>query len=119
MIAANNYAWGLFRLGRFEEAKSVLRKMMPVARRVLGESHDLALTMRWLYAMVLYEDPDATLDDLRKAVVILEVVAPLRTRIFGESHPETPRVQGALEDAREALAHASAAPAVGSAEEKS
>jgi len=77
---------------------------MPVARRVLGETHILTLRMRWLYAMVLYEDPDATLDDLREAVTTLESVAPLWTRIFGEAHPETPKVQGALEDVREALA---------------
>ena len=31
---------------RFEEAKSLLRKTMPVARRVLGESNDLTLKMR-------------------------------------------------------------------------
>ena len=62
-------------------------------------------------------DPRATLDDLREAVEILESVAPVWTRIYGEAHPETPKVQGALKQAREALA--SAPPAAGSAEEKS
>ena len=77
--------------------------------------------MRWLYANTLYGDPGATLDDVRKGVEILESVAPLRTRIFGEAHPETPRVKHALATAREKLARvlASAAPAAGSAEEKS
>ena len=46
-------------------------------------------------------DPDATLDDLREAVEILEAVAPLWTRILGEAHPETPSVQGALATASE------------------
>jgi len=68
-------------------------------------------------------DPGATLDELRDAVEILESVVPLRTRIFGEAHPETPMVQDALATARETLARAlvlaSAAPAAGSAEEKS
>ena len=66
-------------------------------------------------------DDAATLDDFREAVEILESVAPLRTRIFGEAHPETPRVKHALATAREKLAHAlaSAATAAGSAEEKS
>ena len=77
---------------------------MPVARRVLGKNHELTLKMKWLYAMVLYKDPDTTLDDLREAVETLESVAPVWTRIFGEAHPETPSVQRALEDAREALA---------------
>ena len=35
-------------LERYEEAKSLLRKTMPVARRVLGENHDLTLKMRWI-----------------------------------------------------------------------
>ena len=50
------------------------------------------------------EDDGATLDDLREAVATLESVAPLWKRVFGPSHPETPLVQNALEDAREALA---------------
>ena len=63
----------------------------------------------------------ATLDDLREAVETLESVAPVLTRVFGDAHPETPKVKHALEDAREALARAlaSAPPAAGSAEEKS
>ena len=66
-------------------------------------------------------DDAATLDDFREAVEILESVAPLRIRIFGEAHPETPRVKHALATAREKLARAlaSAATAAGSAEEKS
>ena len=30
------------------------------------------LTMRWIYAMALYKDDGATLDDLREAVMTLE-----------------------------------------------
>ena len=98
------YATSLCHLQRFEEAKAMFRKTVPVARRVLGESDDLTLKMRWTYAMALYKDPDTTLGDLREAVETLESVAPVWTRIFGEAHPETPSVQRALEDAREALA---------------
>jgi tetratricopeptide (TPR) repeat protein len=100
----SNYAVSLKNLDRFEEAKSLLRKSIPVARRVLGETDVLTLRMRWLYAMALYEDPDATLDDLREAVERLESVARVWTRVFGEAHPETQRAQGALKDARKALA---------------
>jgi hypothetical protein len=117
----NNCALSLYDLQRFEETKELLLKMTPTARRVLGEKHDIALTMRWLYAAALSKDPGATLDELREAVEILESVAPLRIRIFGEAHPETPMVQRALAAARErlALALTSGAPAAGSAEEKS
>ena len=43
LTAASNYATSLIFVKRFEEAKSLLRKTMPVARRVLGESHNLIL----------------------------------------------------------------------------
>ena len=62
--------------------------------------------MRWVYAGALYKDSAATLDDLREAVTTLESVAKLWKRIFGDSHPETPRVQNALASAREKLARA-------------
>ena len=58
---------------------------------------------------MIHRDDHATLDDVRRGVEILESVAPLWRRIFGEAHPETPKVQGALEVAREKLADARAA----------
>ena len=61
LIAALNYAISLVCLKRFEEAKSLLRKVMPVARRVLGDTHDHTLRMREIYARALYYDPDACL----------------------------------------------------------
>ena len=106
--AANNYATSLVALERFEEAKSLLREMTPVARQALRESHRLTLKMRWAYAVVLFKDRAATLDDIHEAVTTLESVAPLWKRVFGQAHPETHRVQTALKQAREmlALAHA-------------
>ena len=98
----------LKQVNQFEEAKTLLRKMMPVARRVLGEDNALTLRMRWNYALALYRDDGATLDDLHEAVETLESVARVWTRVFGEAHPETQKAQGALEDAREALAARSA-----------
>ena len=103
-VSASNYATSLCHLQRFEEAKAMFRKTVPVARRVLGESDDLTLKMRWTYAMALYKDPDTSLGDLREAMETLESVAPVWTRIFGEAHPETPKIQAALANARVALA---------------
>ena len=76
--AAYNYANSLVALQRFKEATSLLRKTIPVARRVLGEGNEITIRMGLVYAEALYEDPDATLDDLRKAVTMLEETA--RTR---------------------------------------
>ena len=55
----------LLDLRRFEEANSLMLKTMPVARRILGEGHIVTLRMRWNYAMALYLNTDATLDDAR------------------------------------------------------
>jgi hypothetical protein len=69
----------------------------------------------WLYANALCEDDCATLEDLRESVETLESVAPVWKRIFGEAHPETPKVQRALKSAREALAARAAASSSGAA----
>ena len=63
----------------------------------------------WQYAISLSDGDDATLADHREAVETLEGVAPLWRRVFGDSHPETPRIHDALASAREKLAHAAAA----------
>ena len=101
--AANNYAYALVTVKRFEEAKALMRKMMPVARRVLGDSHGLTLRMRWCYAQSLYENPGATLDDLREAVTTLEDVERISRRVLGGSHPVTTEVENDLQKAQDAL----------------
>ena len=45
-----------------------------------------------------YEDPGATLDDLRDAVTTLEDTARIARRVFGGAHPTTK--QAAMPDAR-------------------
>jgi len=102
---ANNYGSSLVELDRFEEAKSLLRKTVPVARRVLGESQDLMLQMRWNYARSLYKAPSATLDDLREAVTTLEETEPIARRVLGSGHPIAKEASGSLERARRRLAN--------------
>ena len=106
LIAASNYASSLRGLQRFEEAKSLLRRTLPVARRFLGESHGLTLKLRWNYAKTLSEDSAATLDDLREAVATLEDVILISRRVCGANHPTFSKAPTALESAREALARA-------------
>ena len=103
LMVANNYAVSLGDLRRFKEAKSLLQKTMPVARRVLGEGHDLTLAMRWIYAGVLYEDASATLEDLREAVRTLEDAGQIARRVFGGANPLTKGIERELRDARAAL----------------
>ena len=53
--------------------------------------------------MALYRDPDASLDDLHKAVTTLEDGERIARRVLGGSHPVTEGFEGELQDARAAL----------------
>ena len=101
--AAYNYASSLISLKRFEEAKSLLSKATPVARRAIGEDHIRTLELRWNCALALYRDPGATLDDLREAVTTLEEIEGTARRVLGSAHPTTTGIEGHVRTAREVL----------------
>ena len=86
---AHNFALSLVndRVRKFGEAKSLLRKSIPVAQRVLGEGNENTLRMRMLLARALCQDPAATLDDIREAVTTLEDTASTARRVLGGAHP--------------------------------
>ena len=90
-------------LERFEEAKSLFRRMIPVARRVLGETDEVTLRMKSHYACGLYDDPAATLADLREAVSTLEDAERIARRVLGGAHPVTVGIESDLRNARGAL----------------
>ena len=99
-VAVENYALSLLTVRRFEEAKRLLRKTMPVARRVLGDSNELTIRIRTTYAMAIYRDDDATLDDLREAVTTLEDARRIARRVLGGTHPLTVDIEADLRYAR-------------------
>ena len=101
--AASNYAASLARLRQSEEAKSLLRKTIPAARRILGESNQITLHLRCNYALALYEDPAATLDDLREAVTTLEEIETTARRVLGGAKPLTVAIERELQQSREVL----------------
>jgi hypothetical protein len=100
--AAYSYAAFLHDLQRFKEAKALMRRTLPVARRVLGESND-TLKMRAMYASALHEDPAATLDDIREAVTTLEELERTARRVLGGAHPITKGIEKSLQNARAKL----------------
>ena len=103
LVSALNYAVSLDSVERFEDARKVLRKMTPVARRVLGDCNDLTHRMQIMYATTLSLDEGATLDDLREAVTTLEELERTARRVFGSAYPTTKAIERALEISREAL----------------
>ena len=103
LMTANNYANLLEELNRYEEAKELVRNTMPVARRVLGESHEITLRMRSIYATALRRDPNATLDDLREAVTTYEETERTSRRVLGGAHPTTTGIEKCLGEARAVL----------------
>ena len=104
LTEAYNYACSLLKVGRFEEARSVLRENILVGRRVLGEGDDLTLSMRANYALALHVDDSATIDDLREAVTTLEDTERTARRVLGGQHPTTDRMEQSLRRARAVLA---------------
>ena len=103
LIAAGNYANYLLDLERFEEAKALLRRTIPVTRRVLGDSHRSTLLMRGSLAVSLYKDDGATLDDLREVATTLEDTDRIARRVLGAAYPLTTTLEKSLRIARVAL----------------
>ena len=81
----------------------MLRKTLPVAQRILGDSHDHTLSMRSIYANALYQDTCATLDDLREAVTTFEETSRIARRVLGGAHPLTKRMEIDLKNSRAVL----------------
>jgi len=101
LITASNYAASLRVAERSVESKSLLRKMVPIARRVLGDNAESTVRMRVTFARALYEDISATLDDLREAVATLEETARIARRVFGKgAHPIVSLIESSLPQSR-------------------
>ena len=61
------------------------------------------LSNRMNFAMAIYRDTGATLDDLREAVTTLEDGERLARRVLGGAHPSTEGMEEELRNARAAL----------------
>ena len=107
LLAACNCAASLNRLERRKEARALLRKMVPMARRILGDDDNFTLRMEGQYADALSRDDRAvgawTLANLREAVTTLEDITRRARRVFGSSHPTTVESVRALQKARARL----------------
>ena len=103
LTAAINYSSALNILVRYGEAKTLLKKVIPAARRVLGPSHEFTFRMMGCYGQALYRDPDATLDGLRESETTLEETERIARRTLGGALPLTTAIGVHLENSRAAL----------------
>ena len=109
LIAAFNYVLTLGDVERWEDAKALMRKTIPVARRTLGDNYEMTLSMRKTYALALCCDAPS-LGDLREAVNTLEDVAPTARRVLGGAHPTVVQVESYLQHTREMIHARQASP---------
>ena len=58
---------------------------------------------RWASAAALYENPSATLDNLREAATSLGELERTARRVLGGVHPDTTGIETSLRNARAAL----------------
>ena len=86
----------LLDLRRFEEAKKLMRKVMPVARRVLGTEHEITLSLREDLSRAIL-DGDSTANEKRQALRTLEDTVAVMRRVLGPAHPDTWHAQRKLE----------------------
>jgi tetratricopeptide (TPR) repeat protein len=86
---ALNLAHSLVHTGRYDEARSLSREKLPVARRALGNDHPLVFKLRGIYAETFLHDESSTRGDLDEAVSVVEDVIQRSQRVFGAAHPET------------------------------
>ena len=97
-----NLVINLLELRRFEEAKRLLREVIPVARRVLGNEHNLTLSLCEDLSRATLLDVESSANENREAVRALEDTLGVMRRVLGPQHPDTQRVQQNLEAYREA-----------------
>ena len=70
------------------------------AKLVVVAQFRLTLKMRANYALALYKDDGATLDDLREAVTTFEDAGRIARRVFGGAHPLTVGIEYHLRNTR-------------------
>ena len=102
--AGLNLSVSLTDLKRYEEARSIQRKVIPAALRILGPENDTTLLLLRTNVRSVYSDPKATLADLRQAERSMRDVLQKTRRIYGVSHPDTETCERFMHNVKEILA---------------
>mmetsp|Transcript_13385 Transcript_13385/g.39912 ORF Transcript_13385/g.39912 Transcript_13385/m.39912 type:complete len:222 (+) Transcript_13385:1-666(+) len=96
-----NLAILLVKLKLWDDAKSLLHKLLRPAQRSLGADNETTLNIQFTLSSALLNNPNYTRDDLFEAETILQDVLQRRRRVFGLAHPQTRKSELALARMRE------------------
>ena len=79
------------------------KEAVAVAVEACAEDTKGQKCLRWVYAVALYTDDGATLDDLRVAVTTLDEIVRTARRVLGKSNPLPGTIEEFLRDAQAVL----------------
>ena len=99
LVAAMNYIQSLVQMNQFATARAVGRKELPAIRK-LGLDHDLALNFRRNYAGAIFGDDNATVDEQREGIAMLQDVATRWARVFGADSHEARQLAEQVSEAK-------------------
>ena len=100
LSAGSDVAISLLTLGRYGEAKSMLREQIRVARRICGPLHETTLGLMNNLVVSIFAQKESGLEDMKSALPMLEQILCHKRQTLGESHPETINAKKNLETAR-------------------
>ena len=81
----------------------MLLEQLPIANRVLGEDHEVTLSMQRNVVINLLNDPESTKDDASQAERTARSALTVVRRVFGAKHPQTRVMESWLRHAQNKL----------------
>ena len=100
-----NLGTSLVHTRQLTEARSLMRKYLPIARRVLGLDHEITFGLIENLAGAIFENALAPREDLVEVDEILTKQLKRLRQVLGAAHPATQRHENHLKKIQERLAH--------------
>lgn len=96
LSVANNILMDLLSLRKYSEAQDFAREQVDITRRALGAEHKLTLSFQEDLANAILRG-DASSEEKRGALEMLEDTVRVMRRVLGNSHPEVRRAKDDLD----------------------
>ena len=106
ILAGMNLSGSLVKGELYAEAKALLKTIIPISRRTLGDDHPITLNLRGCSAQAIYMDSRASNEERVDAVATCEDCVRISRRVMGPTHPRHLNLQDDLRRTRVTLAFA-------------